>query len=414
MAGQPKVTIIVPTRNRCDTLHHALRTCVIQDYDPLQILVSDNCSDDATRDVVVAASDPRVRYVKTDRRVAMSQNWEFALGHVDDGYVLVLGDDDALLPHAISDIARILQASGCEGIAWREARYNWPSVGGGNRPNELRLSIRTGWRVERAKDTLNKVATHQLDYRLLPSLYWGAFDRAAMKRATSSDGRFFHSPNPDVYSAIATTMVIDRYVFSERPYRINGLSRHSTGISFSSVEKAQASPREVYLAENKGGIPFHPKFAFVPSSPVYTAEAYQQAREHVPGGASYPETPIEIVIEQMMKTAATDRPDVYPLVVEGVRDIARRAGTADVADPIIARHPYRGEPTPGNHPLGISLKQMSIKVDCSDFAVKNVYDAALLCHTIVRLFEADYLTPKGIAQRMWSGVRNRLVGAIRS
>jgi cellulose synthase/poly-beta-1,6-N-acetylglucosamine synthase-like glycosyltransferase len=64
-----KFNVIIPTRERMDTLRHCLRTVVAQDYDPLNIIVSDNFSQDGTREVVAEFNDPRITYVNTGRRV---------------------------------------------------------------------------------------------------------------------------------------------------------------------------------------------------------------------------------------------------------------------------------------------------------------------------------------------------------
>ncbi|RYZ29021.1 MAG: glycosyltransferase, partial [Sphingobacteriales bacterium] len=77
-----KYTVVVPTRERADTLLHTLRTCVTQNYDNLTILVSDNCSQDTTEEVVRSFNDPRIQYVNTGKRLSMSHNWEFALSQV--------------------------------------------------------------------------------------------------------------------------------------------------------------------------------------------------------------------------------------------------------------------------------------------------------------------------------------------
>ncbi len=398
-----RVTILIPTRNRADTLHCTLKSCVSQNYDQLDILVSDNHSEDRTAEVVAAAADPRIRRVKTERRLGMSQNWEFALSHVDDGYVLTLGDDDALLPNAIRDIVRILEETDCEAIAWREAKYYWPGSVGGLRPNTLRLPLRSGWRVESATEWLTKVVGFQEPYTRLPSLYWGVLSRDAIRRATGGSLQFFHSLNPDLYSALSVTMAIDRFVWSERPYRLNGLSKHSTGVSFGAVETNKHSPREQFL--NEGNHPFHPDYVLVPSSPVYVAEAYQQAREHVPGGMRNPEIPLELLTEHMMRDAAVSSEVVYGQVVEGVREMMRRGGQA--ADAVIAAHPFLNVKSTDSD-LGLSLGHMTMKLDGDDFAVSDVHGAATLAYTIVRLFEGGYLSPRGIAQRALGALRRRV------
>ena len=61
----PKITVIIPTRERCDVLESSLRTVTSQDYDNLEIIVSDNCSTDDTEGVVRRANDQRIRYVRT-------------------------------------------------------------------------------------------------------------------------------------------------------------------------------------------------------------------------------------------------------------------------------------------------------------------------------------------------------------
>ena len=204
-------------------------------------------------------------------------------------------------------------------------------------------------------------------------------------------------------------MVIDRYVWSDRPYRINGMSKHSTGVSFAAVDKRKDSPREQFL--NEGNLPFHDRFVLAPSPPLYIAEAYEQVRDHVPGADRHPRLDVANVLEQVMRTAARDRDTVYPLVVEAVREIARRDGATLDVDALIDRHPHRA--VPAREPkLGVNLAHMTIKLDGDHFAVKNVYDAARLCHTVARLFEADYLTPRGIVRRAWGAVRDRLAARL--
>ena len=48
-----KMTVIIPTRNRANTLRYALLTCTAQAYEDLEIIVSDNCSDDDTEAPII-------------------------------------------------------------------------------------------------------------------------------------------------------------------------------------------------------------------------------------------------------------------------------------------------------------------------------------------------------------------------
>ena len=116
MRTSVKFTIIIPTRERADVLVHSLHTVVAQDYEDLTIIVSDNFSQDNTKQVVDSFHDPRIKYINTGRRVSMSHNWEFALSHVKDGWVSIIGDDDGLMPGALTTVADIIRKTGCQAI----------------------------------------------------------------------------------------------------------------------------------------------------------------------------------------------------------------------------------------------------------------------------------------------------------
>ena len=96
----PRFTVIIPAKDRADYLAHTLRTCTMQRYEPLEIIVSDDGSTDSTRAVVEEASrrDPRIRLIAHDRPIGMRDNFEFTLQQAKPGFVIMLGSDDGLLP----------------------------------------------------------------------------------------------------------------------------------------------------------------------------------------------------------------------------------------------------------------------------------------------------------------------------
>jgi glycosyltransferase involved in cell wall biosynthesis len=71
-----KFSIVIPTKDRSQYLRYALQSCLSQTYGDFEVVVSDNNSQDDTRDVVLAAEDPRVRYVNTGRSIDVTANFE--------------------------------------------------------------------------------------------------------------------------------------------------------------------------------------------------------------------------------------------------------------------------------------------------------------------------------------------------
>src|SRR5215211_1243160 len=104
----PFLTVIIPTLKRPDTLYYTIRTVIEQDYDNYQVIVSDNFSNDETSSVVASFKSNKIRYINPGRKLSMSHHWEFALQHVDTGFVTVLGDDDGMLPGGLRRIANLL------------------------------------------------------------------------------------------------------------------------------------------------------------------------------------------------------------------------------------------------------------------------------------------------------------------
>jgi glycosyltransferase involved in cell wall biosynthesis len=98
IAGErPLVTIGLPTYNRADSyLRQALQSALSQTYPNLEIVVSDNCSTDATQEVVRSVADPRVKYFRQAKNIGENNNANFCLQQARGAYFLLLHDDDVI------------------------------------------------------------------------------------------------------------------------------------------------------------------------------------------------------------------------------------------------------------------------------------------------------------------------------
>ena len=93
----PLFTISIPTYNRADGyLRETLASAVAQDYQDLEIMISDNASVDNTEEVVRSFDDPRIRYVKHEANIGHAGNFDFCVTGARGHYVLVLHDDDVI------------------------------------------------------------------------------------------------------------------------------------------------------------------------------------------------------------------------------------------------------------------------------------------------------------------------------
>ncbi len=128
MATSPRFSVVIPTRDRAHTLRHTLRTCIAQQFDDAEFLVSDNGSDAAARAVVEELADRRLQYVHTPQPLAMTDSWEFAIKQARGEFVTIVGDDDGLLLHALPEIDRVLTMTGGKVLRWETLYYCWPCL----------------------------------------------------------------------------------------------------------------------------------------------------------------------------------------------------------------------------------------------------------------------------------------------
>jgi len=128
----PLFTVIIPSKNRAKFLQYTLRTCMIQNYEPLEVVVADDGSTDNTREVVedAARHDARIRYISRGAGVGMRDNFEYALRQVKPGFVIALGGDDGLLPDGIIGMREVLKDTGMDLLAWPAPTYTYPNVRG--------------------------------------------------------------------------------------------------------------------------------------------------------------------------------------------------------------------------------------------------------------------------------------------
>jgi glycosyl transferase family 2 len=386
-----KFTVIIPTRERCDTLVAALRTCTQQRYDRLEIIVSDNVSTDRTAEVVKSFGDSRIRYVNPGRRMAMTGNWEFALSHVEEGYVTIIGDDDGLLPGAIPELARLMTELGRPPVlGWTKAVYHWPDFFDVNLRNMMTVPLSSTVERYDSRAALAELMRFQRPYGHLPGLYNSIVDIQLIRDiASKSGGAFFHSSSPDVYSSVALTAALDSFHFSWRPYGIGGQSSHSTGSSNLKAGKHQQA-FDQFMSE--GNIPFHSELTMAPSLPIIVAESYLQARDHyAPRLADY-----ELVrtLEAAMTVAAVGTEPSYHRIVEAVRHIASHHHRPALATDLEQRHPHQA----ANYEmeLGWNPLRRIIAVRADAFAAHDVYEASLLARHLLTTHQLDYFGLSGV------------------
>lgn len=91
----PKVSICVPAFNQTVYLQKTIQSVLKQSYTDYELIVSDDSTTDAVRDLVNAGEwRQQIRYVRNSRPLGTPENWNEALRHSSGQYIKILHHDD--------------------------------------------------------------------------------------------------------------------------------------------------------------------------------------------------------------------------------------------------------------------------------------------------------------------------------
>jgi hypothetical protein len=208
----------------------------------------------------------------------MSENFDYALSHVATGYVMFIGDDDGVMPNSLEYVNNIINITKTEAVVSHNAHYTWP---GSRNPNKLFWSFKKNYEKRDSKTWLKEFVKFEMLYTFdLPSAYCGFIKKEIFDKLTTNNS-YFKSATPDAYSALATCLSTNFYIYSHRAFAVHGASKFSNGGSYFSTKKnEEGQEAKKFFKENS--IPFNKKIVMTKSFRVCALEALLQLKEEFP------------------------------------------------------------------------------------------------------------------------------------
>lgn len=103
--AQPRVSVYIPTYNRCNLLKRALTSVLDQTWKNLDIIVVDDCSTDSTPDYLaeLEKKDSRVRFLINHENSGANVSRNAAIQMAQGTFITGLDDDDFFCPDRIKN-----------------------------------------------------------------------------------------------------------------------------------------------------------------------------------------------------------------------------------------------------------------------------------------------------------------------
>ncbi len=334
----------------------------------------------------------------------MSGNFEFALRHVTDGFVMFIGADDGIMPDAVEYVHSIVETYGVSAVACRQATYVWPNFPDKGIAGRLVFgSLRDDVEIRKSREWMNRALSFETTYCFdLPNLYCGFVHKRIIDKAYKN-GTYFRSINPDAYSAFATAIMVEEYAFSNRPFSIAGASAKSNGAS--ALHPAGDS-QEVSKFRAENDIDIADGFVDCPSYETILAEAFAKLAQAFPDECA----PYGIDYTRMLEDALSNANAKTENVVRAAVEVMAMNFGVKIRRPLrsVARRRRTGLAMIARALRAMMSQDRAVAVARSaDLGVRDVDDAALVAHALRRQVQrkAGVTTSKDV-------VRQRLIRMI--
>jgi len=116
--SRPRVSVAIPAFNAERWIRDAVESVQRQTLSDLEVVVVDDCSQDATAQVVSAFEDERLRLIRNPSNLGHSANWNRVLSLCRAPLVKLLCADDTLRPDCLEKMVGLAEASPSVGMVF--------------------------------------------------------------------------------------------------------------------------------------------------------------------------------------------------------------------------------------------------------------------------------------------------------
>jgi glycosyltransferase involved in cell wall biosynthesis len=233
-----KFSVLLPTYNRLDLLQYAVESVTRQDYDDWELIISDNQSEDDVAGYVKGLDDPRIIYARTSHLLNVTENWNRALSLSSGEYVVMLGDDDALMPGYFTTLLRVAGQYDTPDWIYTEAyEYAYPDVLPSDPAGKLTVGRNPWLGISEACviSAAQKAGILRRSFLLIVAINFNMQHSVVHRRLIDKQqqsGDFYQSLFPDFYATLAGLMASERFVFYPEPMTVIGITRKSHGFYY--------------------------------------------------------------------------------------------------------------------------------------------------------------------------------------
>lgn len=221
----PLLSICIPTRNRefyCIKAIENILSCKFEDF---ELVVQDNSDSNIIEDYLNTICDNRVVYNHDTPRINSAINMDKVLAMAKGEYVIMIGDDDTILPSLFEIVSWAKENSIVSVSPMISNSFLWESEWNKDGGVYIEFSNRMSYQTFSTKKQLvhllrNGIIDYQ-EYRL-PRVYHGLIKREVLTKLQQKQGLIIGGLSPDICLAVGSALLIDETTYISKPISIAG------------------------------------------------------------------------------------------------------------------------------------------------------------------------------------------------
>lgn len=120
---KPYFSILIPTYNRASFLPLAITSVLEQTFADFELIISNGGSTDNTKEAVGTFNDKRIKYVESQTRLSMGENYQRAFDSATGEFIIFFSDDDAFVPTMLERVERVIRDKRAKMVVFHTAYY---------------------------------------------------------------------------------------------------------------------------------------------------------------------------------------------------------------------------------------------------------------------------------------------------
>lgn len=226
----PLLSVVIATKDREQFCISAIQSILSLKDDRIHIAISDNSRTQLVKDFIADLNHPLIDYVYDNSEFPISVNYSKATTIAKGEYVIMIGDDDTILPNTV-EIASFMKHKNIDAISSNIfVQYFWPNTQPSGKGLLIIPSYSKSFNKQQSKKNLEALLKGGiLDYHQynLPKFYHGIVKKSKLDEVRNKVGTYFKGLSPDIYAAVTLALVVDQAYIFDYPLSIAGICRSS-------------------------------------------------------------------------------------------------------------------------------------------------------------------------------------------